>query len=96
LNPDACWWIKGDGTDVVKGLWHSAIGEWFGDVDLDDGKLQQQFTEFCQRKEKVKVIGIMQESVEEIKSELTLVVDTVEDDLQFISSGMLLCRIYIL
>jgi len=39
LNPNARWWIKGDGTDVIKGLWQSSTGEWSGDADLYDGKL---------------------------------------------------------
>ena len=25
-DPDACWWIKGDGVDVVKGLCESTRG----------------------------------------------------------------------
>ena len=37
INPTARWWIKGDGTDVIKGLWQSVTGEWSGDVDLNDG-----------------------------------------------------------
>ena len=52
LSPNARWWIKGDGTDVVKGLWQSANGEWSGDVDLNDGKLHQQFATFCGRKKR--------------------------------------------
>lgn len=88
LSPDARWWIKGDGTDVVKGLWQSASGEWSGDADLNDGKLRQQFKIFCQRKERINSIG-MQESLEAIRTELTSVVDAVKDDLHFISSGML-------
>ena len=42
------WWIKGDGCDVVKGVWESTKGEWSGDVDLNDGQLDylhQQFKE---------------------------------------------------
>jgi len=27
LNPNARWWIKGDGMDEVKGLWESVTGE---------------------------------------------------------------------
>ena len=88
LSPDACWWIKGDGTDVVKGLWQSASGEWSGDVDLNDGKLHQQFVTLCERKERINRIG-MQESLEAIRTELTSVVDTVKEDLHFITSGML-------
>ena len=33
MNPDVHWWLKGDGIDIVKGLWQSAAGEWSGDVD---------------------------------------------------------------
>ena len=39
MYPDVYWWLKGDGTDVVKGLWQSMSGEWAGDVDINDGKL---------------------------------------------------------
>ena len=45
INPTARWWIKGDGTDVVKGLWQSVSGEWASDVDLNDGKLQHLYGE---------------------------------------------------
>ncbi len=31
-NPGGWFWIKGDGTDVIKGLWESVRGEWGGDV----------------------------------------------------------------
>jgi len=46
LNPDAHWWIKGDGTDVVKGLWESVSGQWAGEIDINDGKLKQLYKEF--------------------------------------------------
>jgi len=39
LSPNTWWWIKGDGVDVVKGLWESVKGQWAGDVDLNDGEL---------------------------------------------------------
>jgi len=39
LNPNARWWIK---EDIIKGLWQSSTGEWSGDADLNDGKLNQQ------------------------------------------------------
>ena len=39
INPTTQWWIKGDGTDVVKGLWQSVSG------DLNDGKLQHLYSE---------------------------------------------------
>ena len=35
------WWIKADGVDVMAGLGESVRKEWSGDVDLNDGKVNQ-------------------------------------------------------
>ena len=86
LNPNAQWWIKGDGTDIVKGLCQSVSGQWSGDVSLDDGKLQHQYTEFCQRIEKINAIGISRGSENEIRSELLLMADAD-------GRGFTICRI---
>ncbi len=43
VHPNAQWWIKADGTDVVEDFGESVRGEWSGDVDQPDGKLQKQF-----------------------------------------------------
>ena len=67
VNPNARWWIKGDGTDVVKGLWESVSGEWSGDIDLNDGKLSQLYKEFQNRLAWVKCIGIGNIATEKIK-----------------------------
>ena len=32
---------KGDGVDVVKGLWYSVKGLWAGDLDLNNGRVQK-------------------------------------------------------
>ena len=37
LLPNAVWWLKADGVDVLPGLGES---EWSGDVDLGDGRVQ--------------------------------------------------------
>lgn len=34
VSSNSRWWIKGDGTDVTKGLWESVSGKWDGDIDL--------------------------------------------------------------
>ena len=57
----------GDGTDVVKGLWQSMSGEWEGDVDINDGKLQQQYTDYNCRMEELKNLGVGK-SIEKIQS----------------------------
>ena len=56
LNVNSRWWIKGDGTDVSKGLWESVSGEWAGDVDLNDGKLQQAYEQHQDRIKRLKVL----------------------------------------
>ena len=43
--PNTWWWVKADGVDVVKGLCESVRGVWSGDVDLNDGKLEQLVSE---------------------------------------------------
>ncbi len=45
-HPGATWWLKGDGVDIVSGIQESVRQQWFGDVDLDDGKLQEMYQEY--------------------------------------------------
>ena len=42
-NPEAIWWLKGDGADIVPGLHESVHRQWYGDADLDDGALQEMY-----------------------------------------------------
>lgn len=42
-HPDSWWWLKADGCDIISGLKESAKLEWSGDIDLNDGKLQEQY-----------------------------------------------------
>ena len=58
VNPNANWWIKGDGTDVVKGLWESVSGQWSGDVDLNDGRFNELYKNHQDRMAWVKHIGL--------------------------------------
>ena len=41
-HPRAVWWLKMDGCDLVEGIGESVDQQWTGDVDLADGKLQEQ------------------------------------------------------
>ena len=90
LNPSARWWIKGDGTDVVKGLWESVSGEWSGDIDLNDGTLSQLYKECQDRLAWVKSIGIGNITTEQIKEQLTKALEDNSGDLAFVTSGALL------
>ena len=57
LLPDAVWWIKSDGCDVVSGLTESTKHEWTGDVDMADGSLEQQHDAYLKRLDLVKGIS---------------------------------------
>ena len=87
LNPGVHWWIKGDETDVLKGLWHSASGEWAGVVDLNDGKLQCQYSIFKNRLEKIQCIGLDNKSIAETKCDLAQELDVIRIELSFVSQG---------
>ena len=93
-DPNAWWWIKGDGVDVVKGLCESTKGEWSGDVDLNDGQLQllqQQLHEW------IKGIGMKERSAREvIKSDLLASINNSTTDLQFIHSGTVINTLRVL
>lgn len=56
MLPNECWWIKSDGCDVVAGLTESMALEWGEDIDLGDGKLQQQYEKYLCRLQLVKGI----------------------------------------
>ena len=87
INPTVQWWIKGDGTDVVKGLWQSVSGEWGGDVDLNDGKLQRLYSELQESLAWINNIGLSDSGINHIKKELEKVLGIISSDLHFISSG---------
>ena len=87
MNPGLHWWLKGDGTDIVKGLWQSAAGEWSGDVDLNDGKLQQQYCNYKLRMEVINSVGL-NKSLVEVKSDLSRELNVIKNELKFVSKGI--------
>jgi len=90
VNPTARWWIKGDGTDVVKGLWQSVGGEWSGDVDLNDGKLQLQYAEYQATVTWIDKIGLDTTDLSHIKRDLEKALTIISSDIDFISTGTLI------
>jgi len=88
LDRNCRWWIKGDGTDVVKGLWESVNGEWAGDVDLNDGKLREQFQQHKEKLEWAKNIDLQRQSIEHMKEDLVDAQDKVSAEIEFISEGI--------
>lgn len=53
-HPEAWWWVKADGCDLVSGLAESVKGVWHGDVDLNDGDMKKQFDSYQSRLLEVK------------------------------------------
>lgn len=82
------WWIKGDGCDVVKGIWESTRGVWSGDVDLNDGKLKSFQQKYQQQIEWCNGIGLMaRSSPDKIKGDLNTALLSTDSELDFITSG---------
>ena len=76
--------------DVVKGLWESTLGEWSGDADLNDGKLAAMYASYKQRLSTALQLGLDERSTpQSVEADLTMVLDTLNDDLSFLHSGML-------
>ena len=85
---DTWWWIKGDGCDVVKGIWESTSGVWSGDVDLNDGKLQKLQQEFKQRLKWIEGIGLSKRNLPNlIKDDLLTAKKYISTDLDFVKKG---------
>lgn len=90
MLPDASWWIKSDGCDVVAGLTESMRSEWGGDIDLGDGKLQQKYKKYLSRLQLVKGIVRTANDVHQrslIVHDLHEIMQNLEDDLSFIPTG---------
>ena len=91
LNPDTWWWIKGDGVDVVKGLWESVKGQWAGDVDLNDGELQLLYQKLQNQLQWVEGIGLEQRnSIERIMDDLDTAMNDITAHLEFVHCGKLI------
>ena len=85
---DTWWWIKGDGCDVVKGVWESTKGEWSGDVDLNDGQLEYFHQQFKEQLQWTEGSGLKQRSsADSMRCDLQTALARLEVDLKFIHSG---------
>ena len=85
-NPDAWWWLKADGCNITKGLKESVKLQWSGDVDLNDGSLQEQYDKYKKRLEMMDKAGLkkdtMLDDLENFSQDLI-------KDFDFIHSGTL-------
>ena len=60
VHPDAWWWVKADGCDIVSGLKESVKKEWSGDVDLNDGSVQILHEQYLECLEFLGSVGVGQ------------------------------------
>ena len=87
LIPNANWWIKADGVDIVTGLGESVGGKWTGDVDLNDGKIQQMYTTYSHRLGLVSELGLARRECHEVEENLLETEEAHKDDLSFLCDG---------
>jgi len=78
------WWLKADGSDVIKGLKESVRMKWSGDVDLNDGSLLNDCNAYKRRVEQIKKIGISESNA---INQLKTLLDSLNKDLEFLNSG---------
>lgn len=82
-DPDTWWWIKGDGVDVVKGIGESVRGEWWGDVDLNDGALGLLYQDYKKKLDDSAMVGLGADPTCDLKA----TAESVEDYLIFLHTG---------
>lgn len=85
-HPDTWWWLKGDGCDINEGLKESTKLQWSGDVDLNDGCLQEQYESYRKRLAFAEQVGLTNEHNETVQ-QVGVVSDEIAEDLKFIHSG---------
>ena len=87
LLPDADWWIKADGVDVVPGISESVQKQWSRDVNLADGAINQTHDAYLKCL-KSKNIGLgPQNGHLQIQQDLIQLELDLTDDISFLSSG---------
>ena len=87
-NPNAWFWIKADGVDVVKGLCESTRGVWAGDIDLNDGQLKRLYEDLQNEKKWINGIGLKDRRHQEaVRRDLSIAMNKLVTELQFVHSG---------
>ena len=92
-SPGGWFWIKGDGTDVVKGLWESTRGQWGGDVNLNDGKLESLRYEYDKRMKWIEGLSLNKGDIDAIKEDQKAGVEFLQSDINFVHSGLSLVAV---
>lgn len=58
VHPDAWWWVKADGCDVVSGSKESVKKEWSGDVDLNNGVVSELHNKYMDSLRFLDAVGV--------------------------------------
>ena len=83
-NPNATWWIKGDGCDIVPGIYESVNIVLSGDVNLNDGELQKAYQQYRKQLEFISGIGLNTRQTKElIVQDLKVLCDWLVSDQDF-------------
>ena len=86
-HPNSWWWLKADGCDLNPGLMESTRLQWSGDVDLNDGALQAEYSAYMERLTYIEGITVEAENLGCIIEQLQHVLSDISNDLDFIDSG---------
>ena len=84
-NPDAWWWIKADGCDILPGVAESTKGIWSGDVDLNDGYLEEQKAAYKNRLPRIEKLHM--DNRHYASTELCAHFTDLQKDKEFLHSG---------
>ncbi len=87
-HPNGRWWLKADGTDIQEGLRESMRNEWSGDVDLGDGKLQDEYSKYVEYLTFVRSIGLKDRTASDnIKEDLQKQCSKLSTENEFLTKG---------
>lgn len=88
-SPDTSWWIKVDAVDIVSGLGESTSGVWSGDVDLNDGTLQELYQKYKNRQKDINSLILYDDSRPYITTQFDQEKQSLKCDLEFITESKL-------
>ena len=86
-HPEGRFWLKADACDIKSVLQQSVRGEWNGDCDLGDGKLQSLRKEYEERVACLDVRNMGRER-HVIEQRLRLASDSLAQDVAFLTEGL--------
>lgn len=87
-HPNAWWWVKADGCDLIEGLGESIRLDWSGDIDMNDGELQATYKSYRERLDFIGGLGIHRRDLAEVLKDLDVCIEGIKDDIMFGVAGV--------